>query len=193
MADSFAVARMSRVVGMSSTFVLDPGKLSVRIRNAAKKMLSTGVLVGGWSSQSKKVAKLSASLFGLPIVSDRYSNAINLNVTPKEIAERLVELAQADVAAYSLGPPDHHFYERNSSAWVIRVNRHRDRMAESIAAMRAGGSAYLHFSEEGLCDQAVEIIRHHHSKHATELREQVINWLDKGEPRIIPESLIGVV
>lgn len=193
MADSFAVARMSNVLGVSTTFVLDPSKITTRIKNAAKKMLADGVLVGGYRSQARKIAKISATLHGLPIVTDSSRRYLNINVTPREIVEPLCELLRADTAAYMLVEPEHAYYRNNPSKWQERLAEQKERTNTAIKNMRSGRPAWAQFHDEALHKQALEIIAKHHKSHLSSAIERISKWLDAGEPRVIPDEIVGVV
>lgn len=101
MPTQWEVARLAQVAGIETTFTFHPAKLTPRIRNAAKRMIESRVLVGGYRSQARNVAKLIAAKHGVPLLN-AHPRWVEVGAFPREVRDRLLEFRQADWAAYTL-------------------------------------------------------------------------------------------
>lgn len=99
---AFDVARLSRTPGVQSTFIFKPSTLTVRIRNAAQKMVRERVLRGQWSSKSRQVAKTVLDALGVSYVGGHNRFLKVPGGLPADVREDLVALCSADMAGYLL-------------------------------------------------------------------------------------------
>lgn len=98
-ANAFDMVRKIRhLSGLQLTAIIDPSQISKRIKNAAQKMLRTGVLVGGYTSKGRMLAEQMMQTFNQPAIGSatQWGSFIGeMAMVPKDKREQLVELINA--------------------------------------------------------------------------------------------------
>jgi hypothetical protein len=163
----WAIARTIQIPGVQPHVMFDPACVTPRIREAARRMIMNGVLVGGWASKSKKVANLLAAHTGLPFsqMTNRY---LDMGRLTEGQATKLRELVQADSAAALLAPKYTRWELRHMSD-CERAARHagnvrlttENNMKAIDNALRGDSErrTYLHFNDKGFALMAALRVR----------------------------------
>jgi hypothetical protein len=155
MPDVYDVARKIKTLGVVTTLHFDPGQLTVRIRNAAKRMLEAGVASGGWQSQSRKVAELVARHFNVPLLKQhgRYVH-VNARRLSREQIQMLCDTHAADLAAWQLNVevPSWATRHRHGPAQYINDNLHSART--QLQHFLEGRSDYIGFQDVAMAKHA---------------------------------------
>ena len=98
-ANAFDMVRKIRhLPGLQLTATIDPNQITKRVKNAAHKMLRTGVLMGGHTSKSRLLAKQLQDTFNQPKVGRAHSWGAfidDMSMLPDEGRAHLVELLEA--------------------------------------------------------------------------------------------------
>lgn len=107
MITAWQYGRLAKMPGVTPTFTFSPAQLSTRMRKAAQKMVRERLLRGGWSCESKQVAKMVMDAFAIPYGPERYgSNNVPFSGLPLEVREEIAVLLEADAAAKILTMAD---------------------------------------------------------------------------------------
>lgn len=115
--------------GVVAAIHLDPKRLTVRIRNGAKRMLQNACISGGYQSQTAKVAELLSREFELGI---ERSSTLSVTTADKGAREAVAQIREADIAAFVLR-------ESGSTSAPYRqqyVKNHQDRAANDVRLLR---------------------------------------------------------
>lgn len=165
----YQIARLAQTAGLETTFVFKPQDLTTRIRNAAKRMIETQALVGGYRSQAKKVAKLMLLKHGIPYVAKSW-RGVEIGELPYDVREKIAELRKADYAAFLLEHPGaHEFY--------------RDRFEENLQMLQSGEPGYVSFNDDSLGKQAFSLLVDEFVTHRGDKRvKEVAALLDTDTP-----------
>jgi hypothetical protein len=99
--DTFDQVRMMKMMGVTATVVINPAKLSTRIRNAAIEMIEKGYLMKGYRSQARQIADAIAQKFCIDI-GRSYHSFVSSEFVPREMRGTFIEIMTADAAAYRL-------------------------------------------------------------------------------------------
>lgn len=154
----YDVARQLKTAGVVTTAHFDPSTLTVRIRKAAQRMLSSGVLRGGWNSQSRKVAEIVATHHDLPMVRARggyvYVEPRTLNDQDLEEVERLVH---ADITAFKLNPEVPEYYIEKGK-YKEYIDERAKRQLSGLDNFERHGVDYVYFLDEAFAKQLGEYI-----------------------------------
>lgn len=168
--DYWSVARMSKLPGAQITTTIDSSQWTTRTKNAVKRMLMQGQIVGGWSSVTAKLAEAIAKDFGVRCVKVN-STHIKIISPSAEVRAQLVPIIKADYTAYRMGE-DFNMYSHD---WMIeRVTTAERELARSIAEF----SYYFH--ERAFADQARELVATLNPPENVERAKQACMAIDQG-------------
>lgn len=109
------VARLSKLPGAEITTHIDPSQWTNRMKNLVKKMITSGYLIGGYSSVGVVLAKALAENYKMNYrrtYDDRHALGAGLSA---EQIQQVEELMMGDYAAYRMerGETHHSWYARN--------------------------------------------------------------------------------
>lgn len=179
MATVWEIARQLKTCGVVTHLEFAPNTLTPRIRKAAQRMLESGVITGGWSSQARKVAEIVAKHFDLITLSRSgfhlyfYDRALRRG----DIMELLKPLRTADAAAYMLTyqPP----------SWVsdpaMYLKNEMERHDDSFVRFESGKSPYLSFHLQEFAKQAAELVAGKATEQERAMRWRAVQYLDSAE------------
>lgn len=172
MTSYYDVARLANTMGMQTTVMLDPTKITVRVKNNIKKQLRQGHIVGGWRGNATKIAEALVSTFELP-VARCWWRGVKLNSASLEVRTRIAEIYKADNSAWILTSES---FGQNK----YYVKRYRDTMA----ALKQPDPISLDivFQDRVFRDQAVEYLATCMTAEQREQIERAIDLLDGTEP-----------
>ena len=122
----YQASRMLTTAGVSAHIQFDPTQITNRLKKSIQRQVETGVLTGGYSSHSTRLAKYLCKQFKVEY-TDRTWYGIRIPARPVEHREQFVELVQADLTAYLLDG-DHY----NGAKWE------KDNTAANIREIREG-------------------------------------------------------
>lgn len=118
------VARVSKLPGASVTTTIDPSKWTVRMKNSVKRMLVSGVVSGGWSSVSARLAEGVAKQFGVSYLRDNSLRHVNAHAIEHDKRSRLSELVKADFMAYRMeNTRIHDYYKVGYEKTLVALSR----------------------------------------------------------------------
>ena len=102
--DLYARARLLGAPGVEATIRLNPTGLSTRMRNAVVKSLRTGIVVGGWRGEARKIAELILKSRQLQRVEDdTYHVSVNEPLTlPPDAKFQALQMLKTDFAVARL-------------------------------------------------------------------------------------------
>ncbi len=183
MADSFAIARLSKMAGIEATFTFNPAALTPRIRNAAKKMILAQAPVGGWKSEAKKVAKLMLVHHHIPYTScGRRWLELGAGL-PVDVREQLRAVRQADQAAFIL-----EFQGRQIHKYYL------DLYEDDMKLLDSADAGHLAFNEDAFSRQAFELLcREFKRSNYTDRVHEVAAMLDTDNPIQISAAYGSIV
>jgi len=172
MTSYYDVARLANTMGMHTTVMLDPTKITVRVKNNIKKQLRQGHIVGGWRGNATKIAEALVNTLKLP-VTRCWWRGVNLNNASLEVRKRILELYEADWAAWVLENP---FMAHN--AYYVKRNAE----IKSALIQRKPVSLDVVFHDTAFRDQAVEYLATCMTAEQREQIERAIDLLDGTDP-----------
>lgn len=184
---AWEIARTAKMAGVVTRMHFDPSRLTARIRKAAQRMLRTGMLKGGWSSQSRKVAELVATHHKLPMIktSGNYLYVDRRTLTRGDMDE-IARLVHADITTFKLeGEVPRWYLERGSANEYIQEQIMRQ--LTNLDAFDRCQAHYIHFLDQAFAKQAAEIITERHRQEFAELCERAAAYLDSSQCIPIPE------
>ena len=167
---SFERGRLTGINGMVSELTLYPDHMGPRIKKSVIKMLETAHITGGWASQSRKIAELLADKYSLSVLQTRWQG-LTLYAQPRpEIRDKLIELVQADIAAFLLDNPNYHqsYYANAAQASIDQLNN--------------GNAKYIDFRCSEFNKQAIALINAELPKYVLEQNKHVIDILNSNTP-----------
>ena len=186
---SFTTARDIRLPGVVIGEVyIDPKQLSSRMKNMIKTMLRSGILKGGWFSQSKQLAKKIAEGTDVLLVSvnSRGLHIPALGTYGNAAADEVCALLDADEALELMN--DSQTYSADTLERVSERTREQHNMARALVR---GAHTYPHawasmFSPE-LTQQVAEVFVSARTPAQIEAAEKLCDMIDDGTP--IPITL----
>ena len=172
MTNYYDVARLANTMGMQTTVMLDPTKITVRVKNNIKKQLRQGHIVGGWRGNATKIAEALTNTYNLPVVR-AWWRSIQLNNASLEVRKRILELYEADWAAWLLENP---FLSQNT----YYIKRHSD--LRKALTQKKLISLDVVFQDPQFQNQAIEYLATCLTPLQREQIERAIDMLDGTEP-----------
>lgn len=164
--DYWSVARMSKLPGATITTTLDSKQWTTRTKNAIKKMLMQGQIVGGYSSVTAKLAKAIAEQYG---VAYHKVDAAHIYVTSPspELRQMLLTIVEADFVSYRM--------ERGDDNW----SRRRFEEAKQELLTSADQFNY-YFNEKIFAEQARELVAASNPPENVERARVACDAIDQG-------------
>lgn len=194
MANSFAVARLSNVAGIVPTFTLHPDKLSARVKKAAQRMLLNGALKGGWRSQARKVALVTAGVHDLPLLSLRWERYLDVPGTaPEQVRNGIADQLRADLALCLLRIEERMLTYAHQTWYQEQMKERKTEVAGMLEHLYAGRSVTVVFDESEYGHQALQFLADEYRPRYAKMAAEVAAKLDSADPIMIPERLIGAV
>lgn len=162
--------RLTGINGVESVLTLYPDRLGPRIKKSVIRMLENAHITGGWSSQSRQVAEALADRFSLSVLQTRWQG-LTLYAQPRpEIRDQLIELVQADIAAFLLENPGYH------------TSYYANAAQEAVAQLKKGNAKYIDFRCREFNKRAIALINAELPKHVLEQNQHVIDLLNNNTP-----------
>ena len=174
----YQASRMLTTAGVSAEIKFDPTQITNRLRKSIQRQVVSGVVTGGYSSHASRLAKYLCKQFDLRY-SDNSWYGVRVPTVPVEYREKLVELIQADLAAYLLDG-DHH----NDGRWD------KDNAAGSINKIRMGIDADVRTHSSMFQKKLQALILETRTPEELEKANQVAAMLDAGIPIVINQYKI---
>ena len=108
----WAVARNANTMGVVTQMSIDPNQITPRIKSKVKQWLTTGYIEGGYRSEAAKLCNLIRDSFDLECVHTWWGSMV-IQCHSSEMAHKIVELIDADVALIALEKPGHAGFYRD--------------------------------------------------------------------------------
>jgi hypothetical protein len=168
----YDVARLANTMGMQTTVMLDPTKITMRVKNNIKKQLRQGHIVGGWRGNATKIAEALTNTLKLP-VARCWWRGVRLNNASLEVRKRILELYEADWTAWVLENPfqtHSHYYTKQRKEISAALTQHKPVSLDVV------------FQDTAFRDQAVKYLATCMTSEAREQIERAIDLLDGTKP-----------
>lgn len=176
-ANAFDMVRKIRhLSGLKLTAIIEPQHISKRVKNAAQKMVRTGVLEGGYSSKSRLLAEQLHDTFGQPAVGSATSWGAfisDMSMLTKDGRAQVVELLNASRVI------EHANNQRNSY-----INERYDHMVTAAKNTRAGRVSFNAYNKT-MNLQIMELVSSFRTPEQVKAHEALAAKLDSTEPIII--------
>ena len=177
-ANAFDMVRKIRhLPGLQLTATIDPNQITKRVKNAAHKMLRTGVLMGGHSSQSRLLAEQMQDTFNQPEVGRAHSWGAfitDASMLPDEGRAHLVELLNASRL----------FEHANNVTKNRYINDRYDQMIVTVNERRAGRVSFGGYNKV-INQQMLEMVSSYRTPERVKADEALADRLNNPEPIII--------
>lgn len=171
MATYYDVARMATTMAMTTTVVLDPTKITVRVKNSIKRQLRQGCISGGYRSQAAKIATVITQKLNLPVTQVWWRGVI-LNNPNEETRNHIRSLVEADWALTLLETPQYG-----------NVPYYRNRYELAMRALRNPlNELQITFHDRAYADQARDYLAQCLNAEQREQIEKAIDMIDGTEP-----------
>jgi hypothetical protein len=168
------VRKVKYLPGLSMTASIDPTQISTRIKNAAQKMLRTGILTAGYRSKSRLLAEQMLSDEGREAVVTSVSWGVfiqDVAILTPEARERIAELLEAAKLL------DH--LEHPTSA--DSTNARYKRLVTEIKRSRFG-RVHLYLGHAEIQSQIAEVVSACRTPLMLEIHNELAAKLDGTEP-----------
>lgn len=163
--------RITGMPGTQTTVTLYPQTLGVRMRNNIIRMLEARTIVGGWTSNSRKLAESIADKYGIQCsVANSYRGLRIVGIT-ETAAPLISELVQADWTAWILENPEYRrgYYQKSYESTMAGLKNRE-------------GSFWLQLMHKETTSKVVEILTEHTTQEMKEKSKQVADLLRGTEP-----------
>ena len=178
-ANAFDMVRKIRhLPGIQVTATVDPKQISKRVKNAAQKMVRTGVLENGYSSRSRLLAEQLHDTFRQPAVGSAAKWGAFISDTTilnKDGREQIVELLNASRVI-------EHANTRGSNDRYI--NERYDNMIKEVKAHRFGRLSFRAW-DTNIHQQILSVVSACRTPEQVAAHEALAAKLDSTEPIII--------
>lgn len=163
--------RITGMPGTKTTVTLYPQTLGVRMRNSIIRMLEARAIVGGWSSQSRKLAEALAEKHGLQCsISNNYRGLRIVGIT-EAAAPLVAELVHADWTAWILENPSY------------REGYYRGQYDNTMESLkRLEGSFWTSLMHKDTTSKVIEILAEHTTQETKDKSKRVADLLRGTEP-----------
>lgn len=165
--DYWSVARMSKLPGATITTTLDSSQWTTRTRNAVKKMLMQGQIVGGYSSVTAKLAEAIAQQYGVAYHKGDHAH-ITVSSPHADLRHALSTIIEADYVAHRI--------EHGEESWS---RRRYDTAKKELAAGVHEFSYY--FNDRAFAEQARELLASNNPPENVERARVACAAVDQGE------------
>jgi hypothetical protein len=162
--------RITGMPGTTTTVVLHPQRLGVRMRNSIIRMLENRALTGGWSSKSRQIATALVEKYGIQCSNNDW-NGLQIIGLSEAAAPSVAEIVHADWTAWILEHPEY----RNGY-----YNDHHDRAMECISNLDNKFFVMMHDKES--TRKVTEILAEHTSQELKDKAKHVADLLRGTEP-----------
>lgn len=178
-ANAFDMARKIRhLPGIQVTATVDPKQISKRVKNAAQKMLRTGVLENGYTSTSRLLAEQLQATFGPPAVGSvaKWGAFISdTSILNKDGREQIAELLNASRVI------EHANTRSNNGTYI---NERYDNMVKEIKNHRAGRLSFRAW-DTNIYQQIMSVVSACRTPEQVAAHEALAAKLDSTEPIVI--------
>ena len=164
--------RITGMLGTKTTVTLHPQTLGVRMRNSIIRMLEARVIVGGWSSQSRRLAEAIAEKYGLQCsISNNYYRGLRIVGITETAASLVAELVRADWTAWILENPSY------------REGYYRDQYDNTMESLkRLEGTFWALLMHKDTTSKVIEILAEHTTQESKDKSKRVADLLRGTEP-----------
>lgn len=177
-ANAFDMVRKIRhLPGLQLTATVDPSHITKRVKNAAQRMLRTGVLVGGYSSQSRMLAEQMFDSFNQKAVGSATAWGAFINdasMLDKTGREQLIELLNASRLV-------EHANKTNNDRYL---NERYDLMIRDVNNYQAGRLLFRAY-DKAMNQQIMETVSTHREPEQVVAHEALARRLDDPTPFVI--------
>ena len=174
-ANAFDMVRKIRhLPGLQLTATIDPNQITKRVKNAAHKMLRTGVLMGGHSGQSRLLAAQMMDTFNQPCVGVATAWGAHINdmaMLPEEGRMHLVELLNASRLVEHANNVTNNRY----------INDRYDRMVTEANERRTGRISFGGYNKN-INYQILEMVSSYRTPERVAADEALADRLNNPEP-----------
>lgn len=177
-ANAFDMVRKIRhLPGLQLTATVDPTKITKRVKNATQRMLRTGVLVGGYSSQSRLLAEQMLDSFHQKAVGSATAWGAFINdasMLDKAGRDQLIELLNASRLI-------EHANKTNNDRYL---NERYDLMIKDVRTHTSGRVLFRAY-DKAMNQQIMEAVSKYRAPEQVVAHEALANRLDDPTPFFI--------
>ena len=178
-ANAFDMVRKIRhLPGLQLTATIDPTQVTKRVKNAACKMLRTGVLMGGYASQSRLLAEQMQDTFNQPGVGRAHSWGAfitDASMLPDEGRAHLVELLEASRLI------EHANNGNNGNNPNRYINDRYNQMIVTVNERRTGRVSFGGYNK-AVNQQILEMVSSYRAPERVKADEALADRLNNPEP-----------
>lgn len=169
------VRKIRHLPGLNLTAVIEPQHITKRIKNAAQKMLRSGIVTGGYSSKSRMLAEqlLSDENREVPVFVTRWGVGIrDMALVKPEVREPIMELIDAARVV------EHASSGRSNPQYI---NERYDSMRNQFKAAKIGRLSFSLYQPD-ISQQIAELVASCRTPLMVEIHNELANRLDSTEP-----------
>lgn len=130
------VARAANTMAVRTTIQIDPTQITPRIKNKIIKWLRSGVVLGGYRSEARKLGDMISDKFKLPSTRSHWYG-VHLAYPSKELAAEVLLFLQADWTAFILENPhcnkESHWYYKQYHDVADKLANHWESFSSGIS------------------------------------------------------------
>jgi len=177
-ANAFDMVRKIRhLPGLQLTASVNPSHITKRVKNAAQRMLRTGLLVGGYTSQSRILAEQMFDSFNQKAIGSATNwgaHVKDMSVLDKAGREQLIELLNASrLVEHANKTPNDRY-----------INDRYDHMIREVNTFTTGPLMFRAFNK-AVNQQIMEFVSSYRTPEQAAAHEALANRLDDPTPFVI--------
>lgn len=163
--------RITGMPGTQTSVTLYPQTLGVRMRNSVIRMIESRAIVGGWTSQSRKLAVALADKYDLQCSAVNNYRGLRIIGISETAAPLVSEIVQADWVAWLLENPEY------------RTGYYRSQYEQTMRSLeRCDSNFYCNLQCKDSNSKVIEILAEHTSLEKKDKAKQVADLLRGTEP-----------
>jgi hypothetical protein len=164
------LARDAKTMGVTTTLVIDPTKVTIRVKNKISKWLEVGYLEGGYRSEARKLADMLVKKYNLEAVGLSWRGVGVVNPSP-ELVAKLVPILDADWTATILENPS------TAKGWYQKQYKEtREQLLDGVQEV------YLTIHDKSLRAQAGRLVGEMSSSNRKQLVKSALDAINGNEP-----------
>jgi hypothetical protein len=169
------VRKIRHLPGLKLTATIEPQHITKRIKNAAQKMLRTGIVTGGYTAKSRMLAEqlLDDANREVPVYVAKWGVSIqDMALLTKEVREPIMELIDAARMV------EHANGTEQSAPYI---NERYDLMRKQVKNTKIGRLSFSLYNP-AIQQQVAELVASCRTPLMVEIHNELANKLDSTEP-----------
>lgn len=171
----YDIARSIKTMGVTTNVLLDPKKISKRVKTQLIKSIEAGYSQFGYRSHTRNILDILEKLNPGVVVMFSYHGPHLPEHMPDALRTELIALVTADIAAHKISGAD------NPYDWKLGYAKRTLQALESGAPHDAPARSFCCVDKEFRLAGG-KVIAAYESDAVKQRRKEIVDWLQNGEP-----------